>query len=94
MDARAGNDRIAEQAERLQFVSRVPMLCECSDRFCRTIVMISLPDYHEIRRDSDSFITAPGHEAEGAKLEREGPGYAIRRTGRNRDEGNGDRRSA
>ncbi len=94
MDARVGNDRIAEQAERLQFVSRVPMLCECSDPHCRAIVMISLPDYHEIRRDSDSFITAPRHEVRGAELEREGPDYTIRRASRSLDEESGDRRSA
>ena len=40
MDARQANDRIAEKAERLRFVSRVPMLCECSDRDCRAVVMV------------------------------------------------------
>jgi len=94
MDARAGNDRLAEHAERLQFVSRVPMLCECSDRFCRTIVMISLPDYYEIRRDADSFLTAPDHEVDGAKVATEGPGYTVQRLGQSRTEENGDRRSA
>jgi hypothetical protein len=42
MDARKANDRIAVKAEQLRFVSRVPMLCECSGRQCRTIVMVSL----------------------------------------------------
>jgi hypothetical protein len=79
MDAREGNDRLAQQAERLQFVSRVPMLCECSTPGCHTLVMIHLRDYYEIRRDPDSFITAPGHEVEGAELQREGPDYTIRR---------------
>jgi len=64
MDARQGNDRIAEKAERMRFVSRVPMLCECSDPGCRRVVMISLEDYHAIRRDSDAFLTAPGHSVE------------------------------
>jgi len=94
MDARAGNDRLAERAERLQFVSRVPMLCECGSPRCRTIVMISLSDYHEIRRNPDSFMTAPGHGLEGATLEREGPGYTVLGARRSRDEENGDRRSA
>jgi len=94
MDARAGNDRLAERAERLQFVSRVPMLCECSDPRCRTTVMISLHDYHQIRRSSGSFMTAPGHQVEGATLEREGPGYTVRRSGWNRNGANGNRRSA
>ena len=61
MDARQANDRIAAKAERLRFVSRVPMLCECSDRDCRTVVMVRLEDYYAIRRDSAAFVTAPGH---------------------------------
>ena len=94
MDVRAGNDRIAEQAERLQFVSRVPMLCECGARDCRTIVLINLDEYHEIRCDPDNFLTAPGHEVEGAELQTERPDYAIRRASRDGGKTNGDRRSA
>jgi hypothetical protein len=61
MDARKANDRIAQKAEQLRFVSRVPMLCECSRPDCRTIVMIALEDFYEIRRTGDGFVTAPGH---------------------------------
>ena len=64
IDARRANDRIAEKAERLRFVSRVPMLCECSDQDCRAVVMIGLEDYHAIRRDHDAFLTARGHASE------------------------------
>ena len=81
MDARKANDRIARKAEQLRFVSRVPMLCECSDPACRTIVMISLEDYYEIRLTEDSFLTAQGHTAEGA-------------AGHIRAEDDGSRRSA
>jgi hypothetical protein len=91
MDARAANERIAEKAERLHFVSRVPMLCECSTPSCREVVMIGLEDYHRIRSDPDAFLTAPGHEIEGAVLDAEEPTYAVRRK---RADGDGDRRSA
>ena len=63
MDARRANDRIAEKAEQLRFVSRVPMLCECSRPGCRTVVMIGLDEFREIRRTGGTF-TAPGHEAD------------------------------
>jgi hypothetical protein len=89
VDVRAGNDRIAEQAERLQFVSRVPMLCECGARDCRTIVLIELDEYYEVRRDPDSFLTAPGHDIEGAELETERPNYAVRRACSDRGKTNG-----
>ena len=61
MDARKANDRIALKAEQLRFVSRVPMLCECSAPGCRTIVMVGLDDCRAIR-ESDAFLAAPGHE--------------------------------
>ena len=65
MDARKANDRIAVKAEQLRFVSRVPMLCECSAPDCRTIVMIALADFREIRLEGGSII-ARGHAREGS----------------------------
>ena len=64
MDARQANDRIAQKAERLRFVSGVPMLCECSDPDCRTVVMVRLEAYHALRNDGGVFLTAPGHSAD------------------------------
>ena len=95
-DARRANDRIAEKAHQLRFVSRVPMLCECSRPGCRTIVMVSLDDYREIRRTEDSFFIAPGHDAGEAVLESETPSYDVHRSSRSRsrDDADGDRRSA
>lgn len=78
-DARVANDRIAEKAKRLQFVSRVPMLCECSAPGCRTIVMVALPDYGEIRRDPSAFLLAPGHDSDATELERATSSYTVRR---------------
>ena len=82
MDARQANDRIAAKAELLRFVSRVPLLCECSAPGCRTVVMVALPDYREIRRTDDSVLTAPGHDAAGAVLASQTPAYDIYRRGR------------
>ncbi len=86
LDARQANDRIAEKAERMRFISRVPMLCECSDRDCRTVVMVHLEDYHAIRRDGDAFLTAPGHSAEESHLESETSGYDVRHDDSRRDD--------
>ena len=87
MDARKANDRIADKAEQLRFVSRVPMLCECSAPGCRTVVMVGLDDYRAIR-ESDAYLTAPGHDAGRSELQERKQNYEIRR------ERNGDRRSA
>lgn len=78
MDARAANDRVAGLAQRLQFVSRVPMLCECSGD-CTALVMIGLDDYHALRDDADSFLTAPGHVLEGGEPAERGAGYWVQR---------------
>lgn len=79
MDARRANDRIAAKAERLRFVSRVPMICECSDRDCRTVVMVRLEDYYAIRSDEEAILTAPGHATGESHLESETAGYDVRR---------------
>jgi hypothetical protein len=94
MDARKANDRIADKAQQLRFVSRVPMLCECSARGCRSVVMIGLADYRELRRSGDSFLVAPRHEAPGAELHERTPDYDIRRAGGSSGGVDGDRRSA
>ena len=94
MDARKAKHRIAAKAEQLRFVSRVPMLCECTAPGCRTTVMVALRDYHEIRLTEDSFITAPGHQAGGAALESSAGEYEVHRSGRSRDADGGSRRSA
>lgn len=94
MDARAANDRIAEKAVLLRFVSRVPMLCECSDRSCRKVMMIGLQDYYETRRDPANFITAPGHAVEGAEVSREEPTYLVQRSAQGQEQGNGGQHSA
>ena len=93
VDARAANDRIAEKARRLQFHSRVPMVCECRTPGCQAILMISLSEYEEIRNDRDSFLTAPGHEIDGAKVVERRSGYEVRRAAPGCT-GNGGRRSA
>ncbi|HLY85418.1 MAG TPA: hypothetical protein VKO84_02735 [Gaiellaceae bacterium] len=68
MDARKANDRIAEKAQRLHFVSRVPMLCECSTPACRAIVMVGLDEFRRIRAGNGE-LRAPGHGVERADVD-------------------------
>ena len=93
LDTRAANNRIAEKAEKLNFVSRVPMLCECGAPECRTIVMVSFEEYRGIRETPDAFLTAPGHQLDGARLHEQTEEYAVW-VNRGHREGNGDRRCA
>jgi hypothetical protein len=57
---RASNDHIADRAEALHFVSRVPLLCECAEDGCRELVLVSLDEFQRLRRTGDPVIT-PGH---------------------------------
>jgi hypothetical protein len=63
-DARSANDRIADRAARYHFVSRVPMLCECSESGCDAIFLIELDRYRELR--GQGYFTAPEHTVGGA----------------------------
>ena len=79
MDAREANERIADKAEQLRFVSRVPMMCECSDPSCRKVVMVWLEEYRGLRQSPSNILTASGHEADRADPLEETPDYDIRR---------------
>jgi hypothetical protein len=64
-EIRSSNDHIAERALKLRFVSRVPMLCECSDPDCKSIILIGLDRYDRLR--TSGFFTAPDHTIEDAE---------------------------
>jgi hypothetical protein len=74
-EVRSSNDRIAERARRLRFVSRVPMLCECSDPQCGSIVLLGLERYGELRESG--FFTAPDHAVEDAEPALREAGYWV-----------------
>ena len=77
MDARKANDRIADKAELLRFVSRVPMLCECSDPACQSIFLIELDRYQELRENG--YLTSPGHTLDGCEQTAREDGYWVQR---------------
>lgn len=64
-DTRDANERIAEAAKRLHFVSRIPFICECSDPSCRTPVLLHGQEYAE-RRRSGTPIVLPAHAVAAA----------------------------
>jgi hypothetical protein len=76
-EVRSSNDRIARRAVRLRFVSRVPMLCECSDQRCQAIVLVGLERYDELRETG--FFTAPDHEVDDAEPALREESYWVQR---------------
>lgn len=77
-DVRGSNDRIAERAAKLRFVSRVPMLCECGDPDCQTIILIGLDRYQELRETG--FFTTADHTIDDAEPALREDGYWLQRS--------------
>ncbi len=59
-ETRRRNDRIADKADHLRFVARIPLLCECEDDDCREFVLVTLGDYRAARAAHRPLL-APGH---------------------------------
>ena len=53
------NERTNELAEPASFHLFV---CECDDRGCAEVVVMTAQEYEEVRADSNSFLVHPGHE--------------------------------
>jgi hypothetical protein len=56
------NEQIRETAERYDFDTSVPFLCECAERTCMQSVRLSLTTYRKARVALGAFIVLPGHE--------------------------------
>jgi hypothetical protein len=78
--SRDANRRIAESAQRLQFVSRMPLFCECDDPGCNALVLMTRAEFDPVEADGDVRLTAPGHAVEHASHGDKAPGYWLQRT--------------
>ena len=69
--SRARNERIANtaRAHRFDYTVAVPFLCECCEERCEQLVRLTLAEYARVR-DACDYLTAPGHQIEGAKVAR------------------------
>jgi len=65
---RRANDHIAELARERGWRFPVPFLCECSERRCFARVELTLAEYEQVRSHPQRYLTARGHEVEGAFL--------------------------
>jgi hypothetical protein len=78
-DAFEANERLAQSAEALHFVSRVPMFCECRDPGCRELALIHLDRYREVREDPGLWLTAPEHHIDSGVIVAQEPGFWLHR---------------
>jgi hypothetical protein len=59
--ARNTNNRIARQAAARRLASMFPMVCECDDAMCSTVVLVSLGQFEQLRTRPSDHLLAPGH---------------------------------
>jgi hypothetical protein len=79
---RTANERLRGAALSHRFLAdqRVPFICECADRGCYEVVMLSLTDYEQVRQHPSRFLLVAGHEDAEAVHERiiqAEAGYAV-----------------
>ena len=66
---RHANDSLYESFVRDGYEERYPFLCECPDRMCTTIVLLSLTQYDDMRNHPGRFVVEVGHyRPEGERI--------------------------
>jgi hypothetical protein len=52
-------------------------VCECGDRGCAALLLVTVREYTEIRADPSLVVVAPGHLPAGHELVYRCPGYLV-----------------
>jgi hypothetical protein len=60
---RSANEHIAEAAAEIHVDGALPFICECANRECNAIVMLTASEYESVRTDSRHFFNVPGHQS-------------------------------
>jgi hypothetical protein len=58
---REANEAIRSTAETWDMEGLLPVLCECADTSCTTILRLTPEEYEGVRADPRTFINAAGH---------------------------------
>jgi len=77
---RAANARIEQRSGEIGFPGKTPLLCECADETCSTIVPLSSEDYARVRAYPARFLVVPGHAPAAEVVERQ-PGHWVIESG-------------
>ena len=70
---RAANEEIEEVASHLERTGHdrgpelMPVICECGNRGCTTVIRLTFEEYEELRSDPAHFAIVPGHEGASAE---------------------------
>jgi hypothetical protein len=62
---RAANEKIEDAAQVMfdgEQPGRLPFICECPDRGCTAIALLTFEEYETVRSRGDTFFVVPGDE--------------------------------
>src|SRR5262249_59162763 len=77
---RDANERIKSAAEEYEVGGPIPFICECADPECRSVVLLTMSEYEEIRAQPNHFLNLPGHDEIAAghtETVRTAPSYIV-----------------
>lgn len=77
---REANEGILEAAREHGMVDFLPVVCECADPMCTTLIQLAYDDYQHVRARGNRFLNAPGHHvaAQGwARVVEHHEGYVV-----------------
>ena len=64
---RDANEKISAKGDDLDFVGRIPFLCECEEPSCTNVLLLEHDEYERARSNPRQFVLSPGHETRGAQ---------------------------
>jgi hypothetical protein len=75
---RGVNERLEQKAAELSFgEERTPYLCECEDRGCRQVILLTRQEYEAARAQPRTFVVVPGHQSGDERMVEEGARFII-----------------
>jgi hypothetical protein len=80
---RRANENLARKAGELDLDEQAtPYLCECADRGCTEVLMLTRSQYEHVRSDPRRFVVVPGHaEPEDRLVDEQAGFHLIEKTG-------------
>ena len=74
---REANESIAAKARELRMEPPIPFLCECSNKRCFVRILLTIEEYEQARSTPRRYLTAAGHEVDGALVIAQDEHFAL-----------------
>ena len=58
-------------------IELLPFICECANERCTRTVVLTLEEYHDVRRDPQRYVIVTGHDLGGEQVVAEGARFSV-----------------